>query len=160
MWMVDEGLTTGFADGTFGPGLPVTRKSMAAFLWRLNGTPSVDCPTEMPDVPANHPFRAAVCWMLAEGITTGYEDGTYRPEYPLTRQTAAAFLHRMAGLPAPTSGDPGFPDVPTDHPFRTAVAWAVEQGITEGYSDGTFRGGTTLSRQAIAAFLYRAEYSS
>lgn len=159
-WMVDEGLTTGFADGTFGPGLPVTRKSMAAFLWRLNGRPNVDCPTEMPDVGPDHPFRAAICWMLAEGITTGYADGAYRPEYPLTRQTAAAFLHRMAGLPAPANGDPGFPDVPADHPFRTAVAWAVEQGITEGYSDGTFRGGATLSRQAVAAFLFRAEHSS
>jgi subtilisin family serine protease len=53
--------------------------------------------------------------------------------------------------------NPGFPDVPTNHPFYKEIAWAADEDITGGYSDGTFRPGDPVSRQALAVFLWRLD---
>ena len=112
-------------------------------------------PATFVDVPPSHPFRPQVHWLVDAGVTTGYEDGTFRPEAPVSRQAMAAFLHRLAGSPA-TTGAPEFADVGASHPFRQPVAWLVDAGITTGYEDGTFRPTAPVTRQAMAAFLYRA----
>ena len=153
-WVAAEGIAGGYADGTYGPGLPVSRQAMAAFLWRQAGEPVEACPEEFPDVPASHGFRAPICWLLGEGITTGYDDGRFHPTNPVSRQAAAAFLWRLADEPVvacPTE----LTDVPLVHRFRDAICWALAEGITTGYEDGTFRDTTPVSRQAMAAFLYR-----
>jgi Tol biopolymer transport system component len=99
-WAADNSITTGYPDGTFRPGAPVTRQAMAAFLYRLAGADH-EPPTTAPftDVPATHPFATEIDWAADQDITTGYPDGTYRPSNPVTRQTAAAFLHRYADGP-------------------------------------------------------------
>lgn len=99
-WMVDAKITTGFADGTFKPTLPIARQSAALFLWRMQGSPPVpDGAPEFGDVPANHLFRNAIRWAASVGITTGYPDGTFRPATTVNRQTVAAFLYRWKSLP-------------------------------------------------------------
>lgn len=154
-WMVAEGLTTGFADGTFRPTLAVSRQAMSSFLWKHAGAPVVACPVELPDVPPGHPFRNPICWMLDEGITTGFADGTFRPTLPVSRQAAAAFLHRLDGSPTGPFPEPGFSDVGGGHPFRTAIAWMVDEGLANGFADGTFKPTAAVSRQAMATFLFR-----
>jgi len=108
-----------------------------------------------PDVPPDHPFATEIGWLVAEGIATGFEDGTFRPGAAVSRQAAAAFLYRLAGEP-PITGAAGFTDVPTDHPFHDEIAWMVTEGITTGFDDNTFRPASPVTRQAAAAFLYRA----
>jgi hypothetical protein len=49
------------------------------------------------DVPPSHPFFADIEWMKAAGITSGFPDGTYRPDEVVNRGTMAAFLHRALG---------------------------------------------------------------
>jgi hypothetical protein len=74
---------------------------MAAFLWRLAGRPEPGSGTDrFSDVDPGHPFAAAIRWLTDTGITTGYDDGTFRPAGPVTRQAMVAFLHRhqAAGL--------------------------------------------------------------
>jgi len=110
------------------------------------------------DVPDAHPFCPEISWMAAHGIAQGYPDGTYRPTAAVTRQAMAAFLYRMAG--APRGADPGcdaapFPDVPLTHTFCGEIDWLADEGITTGFTDGTFRPTASISRQAMAAFLYR-----
>ena len=107
------------------------------------------------DVGSNHPFHNEIAWMSDEGISTGYEDGTFRPGADVSRQAAAAFLYGMAGSPAGPFPDPGFSDVDAMHPFYDQISWLADSGITGGYEDGTFRPGETVTRQASAAFLYR-----
>jgi hypothetical protein len=155
-WMADQEITTGFADGTFRSAQPVSRQALAAFLHRLAGSPAPapDAPT-FSDVPPAHPFAAAISWLAGTGAALGNADGTFRPARPVSRQALAAFLHRLAGSPAPLPGAPGFSDVGPDHPFRTPIGWLAGSGITEGYADGTFRPAVAVSRQAAAVFLYR-----
>jgi uncharacterized protein YkwD len=93
-WMASTGLATGYDDGLFRPGAVVSRQATAAFLWRLEGQPTPPTAPAFSDVATDNPFREAIRWAAAGGITTGYRDGTFRPGLRVSRQAMAAFLHR------------------------------------------------------------------
>jgi hypothetical protein len=103
-WLADGEITGGFPDGTYRPSQPVSRQSMALFLYRFAGLPDGEDPTcaaaQFTDVPTTHPFCGEIEWLVAEGITEGFPDDTFRPTLPVSRQGMAAFLHRFdeAGL--------------------------------------------------------------
>ena len=106
------------------------------------------------DVGLGHPFFDDVDWMASQFIAEGYADGLFRPTAPVTRQATAAFFHRMAGSPySDWDGIPPFPDVQWNSPFIRDVAWF--RGLADGYPDGLFHPAAPVSRQAMAAFLYR-----
>ena len=113
------------------------------------------CTPSFSDVSGAHPFFAEICWLDQSGISTGYADGSYGAAQPVSRQAMAAFLHRLALSPPPPVPLPSFPDVPAGHPFQAEIGWLADQGISTGYADGTFRPGDVVTRQAMAAFLYR-----
>ncbi len=104
-WLATQGIATGWTDGTFRPGEPVTREAMAAFLYRYtnvwNETPPtpLTCdpakPRAFADVTVAHPFCGAIEWLAAQGISTGWSDKTFRPGLTIERQAMAAFLHRL-----------------------------------------------------------------
>jgi hypothetical protein len=157
-WMAAQGVSTGYPDGTFRPGEVVRRAAMSAFLQRLadaggSGPPSAP---SFSDVPVGHPFFTEVGWMAAEGISTGYPDGTFRPGEVVSRAAMSAFLHRFAGgAGAGPPASPSFSDVPADHPFFAEVEWMAAEGIATGYADGSFRPTLPVRRAAVAAFLQR-----
>ncbi|MCC5954289.1 MAG: S-layer homology domain-containing protein, partial [Acidimicrobiia bacterium] len=162
-WAVTTGVTAGYADGTFRPTAAVSRQAFAAFLARYDdgATASVPeaCEGDGPftDVPASHPFCAEITWLVDLGITTGFPDDTFRPTNPISRQALAAFLTRYAAddEPAGCAGDGPFADVPASHPFCAEITWMVDEAITTGFDDNTFRPTNPISRQAAAAFLWR-----
>lgn len=157
-WLAAQGLTGGFPDGTYRPASALTRQAMAAFLHRLAGSPSFTPPANptFSDVPSTHIFHTSIEWLAASGITLGYGDGTFRPTATLTRQAMAAFLYRAnASPPFVPAASPRFTDVGATHPFRLEIEWLAATGATIGYPDGSFGARTAMSRQALAAFLYR-----
>ena len=110
------------------------------------------------DVGPSVPFHEDIAWMNWWGVTTGYTDGTYRPYTKVSRGQMAAFLYRFY-FDDPISCAAGarvFSDIPRTHPFCGEIEWLASTGITTGYTDGTYRPFTTVSRQHMAAFLYRA----
>lgn len=107
------------------------------------------------DVRRRHAFFEEIRWMADSGIAGGYADNTYRPAVVVSRQAMAAFLWRLAGNPPVAPGAPTFWDVPVGHPFRDAVRWLAQAGIAEGFADGSFGAVAPVSRQAMAAFLWR-----
>ena len=108
------------------------------------------------DVPFGAPFYAEIEWLVFNGVTTGYPDGSFHPSEPVSRQAMAAFLYRFAGEPAFTPpATASFTDVPVSSPFFLEVEWLASTGIATGYSDGSFQPSAPVSRQAMAAFLYR-----
>jgi hypothetical protein len=120
---------------------------------------AIDLPVahRFDDVWPDSPFFDEVEWMAAEGISTGWPDGTFRPLDDVTRQAFAAFLHRAAGSPPGPFPDPGFTDIdPHTEPFYDEIAWMASVGLAEGFPDGSFGPLEPLSRQAMAAFLHRA----
>ncbi len=159
-WMKANGISTGNANGTYGPTASVTREALAAFLYRMAGRPTYTPPKVSPfrDVAVTHPFYKEICWLAASTITTGWPDGTFRPGLAVERQAMAAFLYRFAGKPAftPPATSP-FRDVRTTDPFYKEIAWLASVGVAGGYTDGGYRPTAAVDRQAMAAFLNRLD---
>ena len=133
-------------------------------LWFTNngdklGKIEVCSPGTFSDVSPTHPFRSEICWMGVEGISTGFDDGTYRPAAPVTRQAMSAFLYRLAGEPVFSApGTPSFGDVGTSHPFYDEIEWMADADISTGYPatpNPTYRPNDPVTRQAMSAFIYR-----
>jgi hypothetical protein len=113
------------------------------------------CPSAFADVAPTGPFCPSVTWASGVGVTVGYADGTFGPVAPVSRQAMVAFLRRLAGSPAVPDDAPTFSDVAPSSPFYDDVRWAAAAGVTTGFSDDTFRPTAPVSRQALAAFLFR-----
>lgn len=167
IWMYDSGLSTGWGDGTYRPYQAISREAMAAFMYRLAGSPAYTPPAKSPftDVPAGSLFYKQIAWLEAEGLANGWEDGTFRPGASMSREAMAAFIFRYSGeycrLPA-TLGytEPlasPFKDVPVLAPFYAEIAWTSQAGISRGWSDGTYRPLEPISREAMAAFIHRLD---
>lgn len=157
-WLANKGITRGWPDGTFRPTQAVQRDQMAAFLYRMAGSPQYTAPTTSPfkDVPTSHVFYKEIAWLSKQGITKGWSDGTFRPSQSISREQMAAFFYRMAGSPAYTAPKASpFKDVPTNHVFYKEIAWMNGQDIARGWSDGTFRPYEPVKREQMAAFLFR-----
>ncbi len=157
-WLADQQITTGYADGSFKPRDSVSREAFAAFLYRLAGKPSVNLPSRSPfkDVSTSAQFFKEIVWLSQQGITTGWADGTFRPRDKISREAIAAFLYRYEGRPSSTvPAKSPFKDMKPSSKFYREVTWLSRTGMTTGYSDGTFRPKANVSREAVAAFLYR-----
>ena len=101
-WLAGEEITTGYPDGTFRPSAPVLREQMAAFLYRLAGSPPVSLPltgSPFADVAVTDTFYTEIVWLESTGITTGYTEAdgstTFRGSQPVLREQMAAFLNRF-----------------------------------------------------------------
>ena len=105
------------------------------------------------DVPAGAWYADAVASVAADGLMQGVAAGRFAPERTVTRGQITAILHRLAGAPS-AAGTP-FSDVAAGSYCAQATAWASEQGIVQGYADGSFRPNLPISRQQLAALLFR-----
>lgn len=116
-----------------------------------------------PASPVYSEFAAEIDWLDRTGVSTGWEvDGRreYRPWLAISRDAMAAFLYRYAGSPAYTAPRVSpFTDVATDAPFYREIAWLNARKVSTGWTtaDGgrEFRPFESITRDAMAAFLYR-----
>ena len=114
-------------------------------------------PTETAFVDASSlpdEFKAAINWAVDTGITTGKGPETFAPYDKCTRAEIVTFLWRMAGEPE-AAAPAAFEDVAADAWYAEAVAWAAENGITNGTSETKFSPDQTCTRGQIVTFLYR-----
>ena len=163
-WGVENGITKGYSDGTFGIDRSCTRGEMVMFLWRFAGKPAPTYVAKSPfkDVPTSHTFYRAILWAYQKGITKGYSDGTFGVNKSVSRGECMMFLWRLKGKPAPkaVAASP-FKDVPKTHVFYNAILWGSQKGITKGYTSGPNKGkfgvNDNCTRGQIMTFLYRAK---
>ena len=107
------------------------------------------------DVPNGAYFYEAVKWAVENGITDGVGDNLFAPDQPCTRAQIVTFLWRAAGSPEPKTAS-SFTDVSASAYYAKAVAWAVENGITNGMTATMFAPDATCTRGQSVTFLYRA----
>ena len=117
--------------------------------------PTPDDSSKFADVPANAYFADAVKWAVDKGITNGLSDTMFGPYESCTRAQIVTFLWRAAGSPEPKTAV-SFADVPAGSYYAKAVAWAIENGITNGMTETTFAPNATCTRGQSVTFLYRA----
>lgn len=156
LWAVGKGITNGTSAETFSPEAPCTRAQIVTFLWRAAGSPVVNYAMDLSDVAGDAYYAEAVRWALSEGITTGTSADQFSPDATCTREQAVTFLWRAAGSPA-VSGESAFEDVGADAYYARAVAWAAQNGVTNGISQALFGTGSDCTRAQIVTFLYRAQ---
>lgn len=156
LWAVGKGITNGTSAETFSPEAPCTRAQIVTFLWRAAGSPVVNYAMDLSDVAGDAYYAEAVRWALSEGITTGTSADQFSPDATCTREQAVTFLYRAAGSPA-VSGESAFEDVGADAYYARAVAWAAQNGVTNGISQTLFGTGSDCTRAQIVTFLYRAQ---
>ena len=92
-WAVENGITTGTAEGTFSPDATCTRAQAVTFLARAQNATATG-KTAFSDVPADSYFADAVAWAQANGVTTGTSETTFSPDNDCTRAQIVTFLYR------------------------------------------------------------------
>ena len=153
-WAQEKGITGGIGNGLFGPNQPCTRAQIVTFLWRAAGSPEPKSMSSFSDVSADSYYAKAVAWAVENGITTGTGDGKFSPDATCTRAQSVTFLFRAIGKLVDSKAE--FSDVLTDSYYANAVAWAVENGVTNGIGDGLFGPDNSCTRAQIVTFLFRA----
>lgn len=109
------------------------------------------------DVPANEWYYSAVDFVYRNGMMSGTSGTAFSPNLPTNRAMIVSILYRLEGSPA--AGANTFPDVAPGQYYTDAVGWAAANGIVSGYSTGDFRPGDGITREQLAAILYRyAQY--
>ena len=154
LWAAQNGITSGTDAEHFSPNQPCTRAQIVTFLWRAAGSPEPKSMSSFSDVSADSYYAKAVAWAVENGITTGTGDGKFSPDATCTRAQSVTFLFRAIGKLVDSKAE--FSDVLTDSYYANAVAWAVENGVTNGIGDGLFGPDNSCTRAQIVTFLFRA----
>ncbi|MDK1359166.1 S-layer homology domain-containing protein [Arthrobacter sp. zg-Y1219] len=168
-WMYNKGISTGWAEGngtrTYRPLQSISREAMAAFMYRLKGSPAYTPPKKSPfvDVSTSNPYYKEISWLAAKKISTGWKQKNgvvFRPHDPVSRDAMAAFLYRLAGSPKYTAPKKSpFVDVATSNQFYTQISWLAASGVSTGWGMGNgkaeYRPGGKVARDAMAAFMKR-----
>ena len=150
----------GYPDGTVRPDQQITRAEVATIFFRLLTEEARDKywsqTNPYPDVQIDDWFNNAISTLTKMGIINGYEDGTFRPNNPITR----AELTKMA-VSFFSSADqyfgktPSFSDVPANAWYTRFIAAAEELGLINGYPDGTFRPNNYITRAETCTIVNR-----
>lgn len=152
-WARLAGIVDGIDPTTFAPGQPVTRAQMATFLVNTFDIPAATDTGAFPDVPTDNVHAAAIDAAAAVGLTGGFDDGTYRPGDPVTRQQMASFLARALAVTSATTGS--FTDVRSGNVHRPAIQALAERGVTQGCGDDRYCPGDPVLRGQLASFVHR-----
>ena len=148
-------LMEGASSGSFEPDGLLTRGVLAEALYRLAGSPAPEGEEEAPftDVGAEHPNVAAIRWAKAGGVVSGYEDGSFGPEDPITREQIAALLWNDRGREEPGEAAPYTDRAEVSDWAAGAVEWAYGVRLMQGTPEGAFLPQSNTSRAQGAAVI-------
>ena len=145
----------GYAEGTFGPERNMTRAEVTTMFARLL-TEQIEADktysSTFNDVAKGYWAANYIGYMQQFGIVTGYTDGSFRPNAPVTRAEFAAIASRFEKL---TQGSKSFTDVPDTHWAVKYINFAATRGWVTGYEDGTFKPEHSITRAEVAAVTCR-----
>jgi PKD repeat protein len=168
---VDAGIVQGYPDGTYRPTQQVTRGQMAVYIARALVVPSGDAAIPDPEPPpsfsdvADHWAYKWIEYAVSQNVVQGYPDGTYRPDLTVDRGQMAVYVARALVAPSGDAGVPDPPEEPTFPDVTSTNAWAwcyphvefiADEGVTQGYDDGTYRPAVIVSRDQMAVYVQRA----
>ena len=121
-------------------------------------TPAAPAGSMFTDVPDNSNIFKPVNWAVKNNIVKGFSDGTFKPEESCTREQFAIMMWRFAGQPdVDISAANRFSDIAefSNNTSRKAVAWAVSEGVINGFDDGTFKPLDKVTRRQVVVMLWR-----
>lgn len=158
-YVYENGLMVGLAPNNFGANVTTDRGQLVTMLWRMAGEPQATNGADFSDVSNNAYYANAVAWAAENGITSGFEDGTFRPQTGLSREQMAALFMKYAeatGVDTSVRADiSSYTDINPNSWSYDALSWAKAVGLLSGVSDTTMAPQATATRAQIAAVLQR-----
>ena len=158
-YCIENGLMSGCGSGLFGPNDNLSRAQLAQIFYNKEGQPTVTGGSVFTDVADGAWYTPAVTWAAANGIVTGYGNGLFGPNDPITREQLAAMLWRYAEFKDCDTTQGGmiireFSDYESISGYAMdAMTWAVNAGVIGGYEDQTLRPQATATRAQAAQML-------
>ena len=157
-YAVENGLMSGTGTYTFEPNTTLSRGMIAQMLYALEGKPSVSSANNFTDVSSSDWYDKAASWAQSKGIITGYEDGRFGPNDPLTREQLALILYNYAkseGHSTSTKADLSkFADGTSTSPWaQQAMSWAVGEGLLSGRGVNMLYPTGTATRAEVAQIM-------
>ena len=152
LWAVSNGVTNGTSATTFSPHMTCSQAHILTFLWRAVGSPepTIASPYSNAAVKRDQYFYKAFVWAWEKGLIG---NTAHDPNAPCSRSDVVTYLWKLDG--SPKTGSSNFTDVPASSPYAQAVAWAVQNGVTNGTSATTFSPDGICTRGQIVTFLWR-----
>ena len=153
----ENGLMSGTGEGTFSPDLPTGRGMLVTILYRLAGSPAAGS-ASFTDVAKGQWYADGVAWASANGVVSGYPDGSFRPNDTITREQMAAILYQYARIHGKLDDSRADLSIFSDLDSLSAYAkepmsWAVAQGLFSGVSADTLAPGGSTTRAQAAVIL-------
>ena len=156
----DNGLMSGTSGTTFSPDTAMTRSMLATVLYRLAGSPAVTGSDAFTDTSDGAWYSDAVLWAFQEGIISGYGNGLFGANDPVTGEQIATILWRYSGSPAAEAGA-AFADADDIASWAvSAVDWARANGYVNGVDGNRFDPDGTATRAQVATILMRYDQGS
>ena len=154
-----HGIMEGMSATTFVPGKSLTRAEAVQVLYNLEGQPTVSGTATFPDLVYQW-YKPAIAWAESTGVVDGYEDGTFRPDEPVTREEFAQMLYDYASYKdydLTAEGDLSqFPDSGSVADWaEAAMSWANGNELINGHDDGTIDAAGIGTRAQAASILMR-----
>lgn len=156
-WAVRAQVTNPDSETLFGADNTVTRGELIRIFYRLAGSPSVTRPDHSPyeDVDESDPNYDAYLWARDQQITSGWNDGKFHPEAPLSNASTVALLHRADGSSKiQLTGTSPFSDVTSSTPFYRQIVWASRRGVSTVSEGDAFAPTEHTSKARVAMMLY------
>ena len=149
----ENGLMSGTGSNNFSPNSNMSRAMLATVLYRMEGEPQVNSTNPFTDVPAGQWYTGGVLWAQQNDIVSGYGDGRFGTNDPITREQIAAILWRYEGRPQ-VGKDAEFADAAQISSYALeAVDWARANGIVNGKGGNRFDPKGNATRAEVAAML-------
>ncbi len=131
-YCIEKGYMNGISDAIFKPNGTVTRGQLVTILYRIAKEPDISTEKSFTDVVPDRYYTDAVLWAAENDIVNGYNDGTFKPESPISREQIPTILYRYAGSPV-ASGTLDFPDADKTGSYaKDALIWATQEGLITG----------------------------
>ena len=149
----DNGLMSGTSTTTFSPGGTMTRAMLATTLYREAGSPAVTGADTFSDTQAGAWYEDAVLWASQEGVVSGYGNGLFGTNDPVSREQIATILWRYAGSPSTSAGQDFADETAISAYASAAVDWARANGIVNGMEGNRFAPQLSATRAQVATIL-------
>ena len=156
-WAVRAQVMDPDSETLFGADNTVTRGELIRIFYRLAGSPSVTRPDHSPyeDVDESDPNYDAHLWAREQQITSGWNDGKFHPEAPLSNASTVALLHRADGSSKiQLTGTSPFSDVTSSTPFYRQIVWASRRGVSTVSEGDAFAPTEHTSKARVATMPY------
>lgn len=151
-WCLERGLMDLAGSDAFAPGDDSNRATLAAALYRAAGSPEVGSHS-FNDIPSGSWYESAAAWASANGVISGYPDGSFGGEDPITREQTVTILWRYADSPDAEAGQDFTDETSISAYAAQAVDWSRTNGVISGNPDGSFNPQGYVTRGQIAVIL-------